>query len=68
MVFAALRIMLNRHINLKLGVLILFNFVNCEVFSSIEDVAGLMLAHENVISNLKDYVVREEIRMRALKR
>lgn len=60
--------MLNRRIILKLGALFFLNFVNCDVFSSVENVASLILAEENVISNLKQYVAREERRIRATKR
>lgn len=52
----------------QIGVLILLNVINCEVYTSLMNVQRLLHTHENVISSLEHYIEVEENRLNILKR
>lgn len=52
----------------EIVVFILFAVVNCDVFTAIESVKKLLYTHENVLSNLEQYIEIEEHRLSVLKR
>lgn len=51
----------------QIGVFILFAVVNCEVFTAITNIEGLLGTHESVLNNLEQYIGEEEGRLNVLK-
>lgn len=46
----------------------LFTLVKCEVFTAVTDIKILFHTHENVLSNLEQYIEVEENRLKVLER
>lgn len=49
-------------------ILSLLTLVKCEVFTAVTDLEKLLNIHENVLSNLEQYIELEENRLTTLKR